>query len=117
VTQEEPPPAWAIGHTGIGMYTVCDMHLTRRRPPPTSQHAEAVRDLLYDVAQQVYDLRTAKGLHQRQLAELAGTTQPRVSTLESVTGAPFTLPLLVRLAAALGTRVVITLEQTETNTP
>lgn len=52
------------------------------------------------LGQMVYDRRVELGLTQAELAERAGMTQPQLSRLESG-GATPTVPLLIRLAAAL----------------
>jgi transcriptional regulator with XRE-family HTH domain len=86
------------------------MKLTRRRtPPPTDQAAD--RHVAYQIAEDIYDLRTDQGLSQAELAERAGTKQPRISTLESAAGPPPGLPLLLRVAKALGARLVVRLEK------
>lgn len=54
-----------------------------------------------DLAQMVYDRRTELGLSEGQLAERAGMTEAQISRIEGGGTAP-TLPLLVRLAFALG---------------
>jgi transcriptional regulator with XRE-family HTH domain len=51
------------------------------------------------------ELRTAAGLSQRDLASLVGTSSAAISNLEAGNNAP-TLGTLVRLAEALGCRVV-----------
>jgi transcriptional regulator with XRE-family HTH domain len=67
------------------------------------------RDLSYEIAEQVFDLRTEQELTQGQLAERAGTKQPAISGVESATKLP-TLGLLLRIAAALNRRLVIRFE-------
>jgi DNA-binding XRE family transcriptional regulator len=52
-------------------------------------------------------LREKKGLSQRQLAELVGTTQSAIARLEGGHISP-SLPTLDRIAAALGTEVTVT---------
>ncbi|MDQ1041472.1 transcriptional regulator with XRE-family HTH domain [Streptomyces sp. V3I8] len=66
--------------------------------------------MAYDIAQAVYDLRTEQGLSQGELAERVGTKQPRISVVESATKMP-SLPLLLRIAKALGVRLVIRFEK------
>ena len=52
-------------------------------------------------------LREKKGLSQRQLAELVGTTQSAIARLEGGRISP-SLPTLDRIAAALGAEVTVT---------
>ena len=52
-------------------------------------------------------LREKKGLSQRQLAELIGTTQSAIARLEGGRISP-SLPTLDRIAAALGAEVAVT---------
>jgi DNA-binding XRE family transcriptional regulator len=52
------------------------------------------------LGQMVHDRRVELGLTQAELVERAGMTQPQLSRLESG-GAPPTVPLLARIAAAL----------------
>lgn len=53
------------------------------------------------IAQQVYALRKARGLTQKQLAELVGTTQSVISRLESTDYESQRLDTLQKLAGAL----------------
>ena len=56
-------------------------------------------------------LREKKGLSQRQLAELVGTTQSAIARLEGGRISP-SLPTLDRIAAALGAEVTVTFTDT-----
>jgi transcriptional regulator with XRE-family HTH domain len=67
------------------------------------------RDLSYEIAEQVFDLRAEQGLTQGQLAERVGTKQPAISGVESAVKLP-TLGLLLRIAAALDRRLVVRFE-------
>ncbi|MFF2506035.1 helix-turn-helix domain-containing protein [Streptomyces sp. NPDC058067] len=58
-------------------------------------------DLAWDLGQAIHDQRTALGLSQTELARRAGMTQPQLSKLE-LGGTMPTLPLLARLAQAMG---------------
>jgi transcriptional regulator with XRE-family HTH domain len=68
------------------------------------------RELAYAIAQEVFTLRTQQGLSQGGLAEKAGTKQPRISVVESANGIP-SLGLLLRIAQALGVRLVVKFEK------
>jgi len=83
------------------------MRILRKASPPIAGDPE--RELSYEIAQQVFDLRNSEGLTQGQLAERAGTKQPNISGVESATKLP-TLGLLLRIATALNRRLVIRFE-------
>ena len=59
------------------------------------------------VARQIYALRTAKGLTQKQLAELIGTQQPVIARLEDADYEGHSLAMLYRIGAALGCGVAV----------
>lgn len=60
-----------------------------------------------DIAQQIYDLRTAAGLSQAELARRVGTTASVISRLEDADYSGHSLRMLRRIAAALNRRVRI----------
>jgi transcriptional regulator with XRE-family HTH domain len=60
-----------------------------------------------DIAQALYDLRTAAGLTQAQLAERVGTSASNISRLEDADYQGHSMAMLRRIARALGKRVVI----------
>ncbi|MEW1548327.1 helix-turn-helix domain-containing protein [Streptomyces tsukubensis] len=76
------------------------------RKSETEAHSQ--RDLVYEIAQAVHDMRTALGWSQGELAEKAGTKQPNISRLESARSLP-TLELLHRLASAMDADLTVTL--------
>jgi ribosome-binding protein aMBF1 (putative translation factor) len=59
------------------------------------------------VARQVYELRTARGLTQKQLAGLIGTKQPVIARSEDADYQGHSLAMLYRIAAALDCRVSV----------
>ena len=59
------------------------------------------------LASEIRSLREKKGLSQRQLAELVGTTQSAIARLEGGRISP-SLPPLDRIANALGAEVTVT---------
>jgi len=61
------------------------------------------------VARILRDARTEAKLSQRQLAELAGTTQPVIARLEDADYEGHSLTMLRRIAEALGRRVEVRL--------
>jgi DNA-binding XRE family transcriptional regulator len=64
------------------------------------------------IAFEVRALRERKGLSQRQLAELIGTTQSAIARLEAGRNSP-SLPTLDRIANALGAEVTISFTDTD----
>ena len=64
------------------------------------------------LASEIRSLREKKGLSQRQLAELVGTTQSAIARLEGGRISP-SLPTLDRIANALGAEVTVTFTDTE----
>ena len=59
------------------------------------------------IAEQIYELRTAAGLSQKDLAGMVGTTQSVISRLEDADYDGHSLNMLGRIAHALGHRVCI----------
>jgi ribosome-binding protein aMBF1 (putative translation factor) len=60
-----------------------------------------------EVAQMIYDRRTAAGLTQKQLAERVGTRQSVISRLEDADYGGHSLRMLQRIAEALGQRIQV----------
>jgi ribosome-binding protein aMBF1 (putative translation factor) len=63
-----------------------------------------------EIARQVYDLREAAGLSQKELAELAGTTSTVIDDLEEADYEGDSLSMLVRIATALNKRLDVKFE-------
>lgn len=61
-------------------------------------------NLNIQVAQIIYDMRTAAGLSQRELAKKVGTTASVICRLERADSG-HSLPMLTRIASALGQRI------------
>ena len=76
------------------------------RPEAAAAYDQA--RLRYELAEAIRARREELGWSQRQLAERAGMTQPGVARFEAGGTTP-TLPLLERLAAALGLTVTVSL--------
>lgn len=74
--------------------------------------AQAVDDLLAEMKleQQIVALRETRGLTQKQLAKLLGTSQPYVAKLESGRVKNLGVKTLVKCARALGASVSIRIE-------
>ena len=77
--------------------------------------AQAVDDLLAEMKleQQIVALRETRGLTQKQLAKLLGTSQPYVAKLESGRVKNLGVKTLVKCARALGASVSIRIEPTK----
>ncbi len=72
---------------------------------PQRKAALAQERIHAKVARQIYELRTAAGLTQRELAERVGTTQSAISRLEDADYEGHSLGMLRRIAEALGAQV------------
>jgi ribosome-binding protein aMBF1 (putative translation factor) len=71
---------------------------------------QAMLDAAYvqiQAAQAIYDMRTAAGLTQRDLAKLVGTSASAICRLEDADYTGHTLAMLNRIASALGKRVEV----------
>jgi ribosome-binding protein aMBF1 (putative translation factor) len=66
-----------------------------------------------EVAQLIYDMRTAVGLSQQQLAELIDTTQSVISRLEDADYEGRSLSVLDRIATALNQKLAINMTSKE----
>jgi DNA-binding XRE family transcriptional regulator len=66
-----------------------------------------------DIAQYAYDLRTAAGLTQAELARMVGTSASVIDRVEEADYPGHSLTILRRIAAALGKRVVVQIEDVE----
>ena len=80
------------------------------KDPETRREYDAL-EAEYQLARSIIGRRIAKRMTQAQLATKAGTKQPVISRLESGNSKP-SLALLQRVAEALDSRVIITLEET-----
>ena len=77
-----------------------DGHPSRKRMLAQVQVEDAV-------SRKIFDLRTSKGLSQRQLAKLVGTTASVICRLEDADYSGHSLSMLHRIAAALNAEVKI----------
>jgi len=59
------------------------------------------------IARNIYELRTKAGLSQVELARRVGTTQSVISRLEDADYEGYSVPVLRRIAAALGKRIEV----------
>jgi transcriptional regulator with XRE-family HTH domain len=81
-----------------------------KRPEPTADVRVSIEQDLA-LGQLIYDLRTAAGLSQRELAQRMGTTQSVISRLEEGGGARNRIATLARVAAALNRHLVLSFPQ------
>lgn len=79
----------------------------KRQRPAVSAATRASVEQDMALGQMIYDLRTAAGLSQRELAERMGTTQSVISRLEEGGGARNRIDTLARVATALNRHLVI----------
>jgi predicted transcriptional regulator len=84
----------------------------QRAQSPERHHGYNRAGQAIRLATELRALREKRGLSQRQLAELVGTTQSAIARLEGGRISP-SLPTLDRIAAALGAEVTITFTDTD----
>jgi len=87
--------------------TVAEAREARIHRPEVAAAYEQAK-LRYELAEAVRTRREELGWSQRQLAERAGMSQPGIARFEAGGTIP-TLPLLERLAAALGLTLTVSL--------
>ena len=86
--------------------TVIIRHALLGNDPELLRQVEEHKAAL-EIAGQIYDLRTAAGLSQKELAGLVGTSQSAISRLEDADYEGHSLQMLRRIASALGRRVEV----------
>jgi len=81
-----------------------------RRPRDSAEFREGYADArrAFLIGQAVRERRLALGLSQTEVAARAGMTQPALSRLEAGGTVP-TIPVLERIAAALGAELIVTI--------
>jgi HTH-type transcriptional regulator / antitoxin HipB len=87
--------------------SLAEARAARMHRPEAAAAYQATR-LRYELAEAIRGRREELGWSQRQLAERAGMTQPGIARFEAGGTTP-TLPLLERLAAALGLTLQVSL--------
>jgi HTH-type transcriptional regulator/antitoxin HipB len=87
--------------------TLAETRSARKERPAAAEAYEQTR-LRFELGEAVRTRREELGLSQRQLAERAGMTQPGVARFEAGGTTP-TIPVLERLARALGLQLTISL--------
>ncbi len=85
------------------------LEILDRRYPPTAEDLELSQEFRqsFEIAQQVYDLRTGVGLTQKELAKRVGTTESVISRLENADYNRHSMAMLRRIAAAVGHKVEV----------
>ncbi|HUZ53901.1 MAG TPA: helix-turn-helix transcriptional regulator [Streptosporangiaceae bacterium] len=92
---------------GVQRMRLADVRETRMNKPEVAE-AYARTRLRFELAEAVRARREELGWSQRQLAERAGMSQPGIARFEGGGTTP-TLPMLDRIASALGLRLTVTL--------
>lgn len=92
------------------MATNFDRYLAERLRDPGFAQRFAQAGEAWDVAVQLASLREQRGLSQRELADLVGTSQQQISRLESPRYEGHSLSMLRRIARALGAEVHVAVE-------
>lgn len=80
----------------------------RRMEEPGAEKAYEAARLAFELGAAVREMREQRGWTQAQLAEVANMTQPAVARFEAGGTVP-TIPVLERLAHALGAKLVVRL--------
>lgn len=80
----------------------------RRMAEPGAEEAYEAARLSFELGKTVRELRESQGWTQARLAEAAGMTQPAVARFEAGGTVP-TIPVLERLAHALGADLIVRL--------
>ncbi|MQA64232.1 MAG: helix-turn-helix domain-containing protein [Actinophytocola sp.] len=85
----------------------------RRMAEPGAEEAYEAAHLAFELGAAVREMRERRGLTQAQLANAADMTQPAVARFEAGGTVP-TIPVLERLAHALGAKLVVQIAQDTT---
>ena len=80
----------------------------RRMAEPGADEAYAAARLAFELGKAVREMREQRGWTQATLAEKSGLTQPAVARFEAGGTVP-TIPVLERLASALGAELIVRL--------
>ncbi|MBS3967838.1 MAG: helix-turn-helix transcriptional regulator [Truepera sp.] len=97
------------------MARIAELHKKWINEPQYRKAYEALEEE-FALASTLIEARSRAGLTQQELARKMGTTQPAVARLESGRVRP-SLRTLERLAAATGSRLLISFEPREENRP
>ena len=97
------------------MARITDLHKKWLKEPKYKKAYDAL-EVEFVLASAVMDVRNRAGLTQEELARKMGTTQPVVARLESGRTRP-SIRTLERLAAATGSRLLISFAPIDAKTP
>lgn len=86
-----------------------DRYLARKRADPRFDAQFEAADQAWDIAFQLAALRQARGLTQKQVAELLGTKQQAIARLEDPSYTGHSLSMVRRYVAALGASLDVTI--------
>lgn len=86
------------------------------RDPGLAERMEAVRFNL-DIASEIYEARTNKGLSQKDLADLVGTTQTVISRMEDSEYGSHTVTMLRKISRSLGMTLKVQFVDKKTTSP
>ena len=90
-----------------------DRYVKRQMQDPVARCRLEAAERAWDIALQLAALRRARGLTQRQVAEMLGTKQQAIARLEDPTYAGHSLSMVRRVAEALGATIDVTIVPAE----
>jgi transcriptional regulator with XRE-family HTH domain len=94
-----------------------DRYLARHLRDPAFVRRYRGAEEEWNVALQLVALREARGLTQREVARLVGTSQQQISRMESAKYQGHSLSILRKVVAALGGSVRVIIEPTRNSRP
>ena len=92
-----------------------DRYLERKLQDPAFRARFEAADRAWDIALQLAALRQARGLTQKQVAELLGTKQQAIARLEDPTYSGHSLSMVRRYVEALGASLDVVVVPRETS--
>lgn len=92
-----------------------DRYLERKSQNPTFRARLEAADQAWDIALQLSALRQARGLTQREVAEMLGTKQQAIARLEDPAYTGHSLGMVRKYVEALGASLDLTVIPTETS--
>ena len=90
-----------------------DRYVERKMQDPVARCRLEAAERAWDIALQLAARRRARGLTQRQVAEMLGTKQQAIARLEDPTYAGHSLSMVRRVAEALGATIDVTIVPAE----
>lgn len=93
--------------------TNLDRYLERKLKDPAFRARFEAADQAWDIALQLGALRQARGLTQKQVAELLGTRQQAIARLEDPTYTGHSLSMVRKYVEALGASIRVTIVPSE----